>query len=177
MDVMFYVSIIVYLSLNTLNGCDFICETISGFYIENIQSISRGSILLTITDGTDSSCMNMELESGATGPLEDCSLYTDDIETWKTPDIDPTSTSVTLIQNNFGTVTASIMRNSESFGVANIPFNSTKDELYYQYWTVNSLHTTFIMLSDGMSSISRELYAIEFSSQTSNTYMLHPVTV
>ena len=121
------------------NGCDIGYPETGTLYIDNVESIGREStVILTIgvfdsdtLEPSDTYCKTMDTDDGDVSiDSSNCSLYKHDTVDFMDADSDPTSTVITDITNNIGTVTITLTRNSQEIQIEDIPFNST--DVYWQ---------------------------------------------
>eukprot|EP01084_Bolivina_argentea_P214522 364169_1 len=162
------------------------CATPYGEYIygRNFQALDDPNYVLfevsrvtlyTASGNFNSYCKMININDGTTSNVVPCN--NSNIRSWSNGDIDSTSTQLLSGTDNLdGTVDITLRRNNANVGIAGIihslPQNSS---LYFDQFTINSIHSTFVLLGeDAVVSIWPEAHVeivkITFPSQTDNTY-------
>ena len=152
-------------------------------YIDDLALLSSDTDNVLVTDSDDNcylySVSDMDQQS------VDCSDYSDDAMNFTSADIDATSTSVDSIELQTGgandTFDFEMTRNSDTFTISITLDSSSNDTTtittsynQYNYWTVNSINTTIIILQTQINNEDEDTwfaFAIQFESQDSNSYV------
>eukprot|EP01084_Bolivina_argentea_P214525 364172_1 len=149
-------------------------------YGKNFQALDDPNYVLfevfNVRDSTfNSYCKMININDGTTSNVVPCN--NSNIRSWSTGDIDPTSTQLLSGTDNLdGTVDITLRRNNANVGITGITHSLPQiKSLYFDQFTINSIHSTFVLLGeDAVVSIWPEAHVeivkITFPSQTDNTY-------
>lgn len=163
------------LIMKRINSCSL--EVPNGAWINGISPLSNSNFILLdiqVALGTDwysnSYTLMLDISNGETFDY-DGSGY--DIVSWSNSTVDMTHTHVQEIYVSNNRTHVRLNRNGETFSIA-LDFNSTDDvynisdmnTLYFKYWTLPSILTTFVALTKTYSGLN--LFSITFGNATNN---------
>ena len=161
-------------------------------YIDDVGLLEDDLVLLTIRKYSNSGygdpwCRELNVTDGNISDDVSCEDYSDnELREWSTGDVDPSQStidSITMDESGSNQLIVSMVRNEEQFSVdlgsssSNL-FNNTKtdEDLVFQYFTVNSIFTTFIIVTDHLMPWQFVIFAVEFGGSDSNTYNVFEVS-
>eukprot|EP01084_Bolivina_argentea_P100340 180184_1 len=159
----------------TIHSCSMIPPPNGTLYVSEFQLLDDPDyILMRIETYTTPNinhqyyCKILNVNDGTVSGVVSCNDNKYTVRDWSSGDIDPTSTEIlSATNNNDRTVNIILRRNNANIGITRIPYTySNMTELYYDQFTVNSMYTTFVMLSPEQFIL--EIIMITFASATDN---------
>lgn len=171
-------SVCIALQIETVTPCSPLEPQDGELIIADAQLFGDTSLLLTISEygGSTTFCKEMDVFDGSVSAAASCDAFNGtEIREWSEGDVDGANTSVSSVDIGDHAVSVRLFRNGEPLLVENmsVPFDGAS-EVYFEALTLNAVHTTIVMLSEGAYS-APFMFGLVFAASESNNFTLYAV--